>query len=215
LPFGTDFQAILSLIGDAVVSTDHTDRIILFNRAAEALFGYSASEALGCPLDILIPARFRDQHRGDHSRFFSDDAARHRTMAAGREVSGRRKDGTELAIEVSLSRQLIDGQQIGTAIIRDVSDRKVEEKQRQLLTDEVAHRLRNTMAVINSIVTLTARDASSAADFAKTLLGRFAAISRTNESLIRGSWIEASLRELLDSELGSGPIKGIPTVPGI
>ena len=200
-PFGPDFQAILSLIGDAVVSTDHTDRIILFNRAAEALFGYSASDALGRPLDILIPARFRDQHRKDHSRFFAVDAELRRTMAAGREVLGRRKDGTELAIEVSLSRQLIDGQQIGTAIIRDVSDRKVGEKQRQLLTDEVAHRLRNTMAVINSIVTLTARNASSAADFKTMLLGRFAAISRTNESLIRHSWIEASLRELLDSEL--------------
>ena len=134
-PFGPDFQAILSLIGDAVVSTDHTGRIILFNRAAEVLFGYSASEALGRPVDVLIPARFQDQHREDHSRFFAVDAATRRTMAAGREVLGRRKDGTELAIEVNLSRQLIDGNKIGTAVIRDVSVRKVEEKQRQLVTD--------------------------------------------------------------------------------
>lgn len=200
-PFGPDFQAILALVGDAVICTDSDGRIIVFNRSAEVLFGYSANEVLGHNLVTLIPARFQDRHREDHNRFLAADVATRRAMAAGREVVGRRKDGTEFAVEVNLSRQHIDGHSIATAVVRDVSDRKVEEKQRKLVTDEVAHRLRNTMAVINSIVTLTARNASSAADFAKTLLGRFAAISRTNESLIRGSWIEASLRELLDSEL--------------
>ena len=75
------------------------------------------------------------------------------------------------------------------------------EAQSQIVANEVAHRLRNMMAVVNSIVSLTARAASSAADFKNALLGRFAAISRTNESLIRRSWSEANLRELIESEL--------------
>ena len=200
-PFGPDFQAILALVGDAIICTDDDGRIILFNRSAEVLFDYSVDELLGLSLDTLIPERFQDRHREDHKRFLAADVATRRSMAAGREVVGRRKDGTEFAVEVNLSRQHIDGHAIATAVIRDVSDRKVEEDQRQLVADEVAHRLRNTMAVINSIVTLTARNASSAADFETMLLGRFAAISRTNESLIRRSWIEASLRELLESEL--------------
>ncbi len=86
-------------------------------------------------------------------------------------------------------------------MIRDVSDRRAEEKLRQLVANEVAHRLRNTMAIVNSIVSLTARAASSPLELKTALLGRFEAISRTNESLIRGSWIEASFRELLEVEL--------------
>ena len=201
-PFGADFQDILSLIGDAVVITDTSGKIILFNRASESLFGYSSTEVLGNLIDVLIPVRFQDQHREDHGRFIAAHVAARRAMGAEREVLGRRKDGTEFAVEVTLSRQLIDGHPIATAVIRDVTDRKVEEKQRQMVAEEVAHRLRNTMAVVNSIVSLTARAASSAAEFKNALLGRFAAISRTNESLIRHSWNNASLRELIESELG-------------
>ena len=200
-PFGDDFQDILSLIGDAVVITDASGKIILFNRAAEVLFGYSSTEVLGHLIDVLIPVRFQNQHREDHSRFITAHVAARRAMGAGREVPGRRKDGTEFAVEVTLSRQLIDGHHIGTAVVRDVSDRIVEETQRQIVADEVAHRLRNMMAVVTSIVSLTERGASSAAEFKNALLGRFAAISRTNESLIRRSWSEASLRELIESEL--------------
>ena len=200
-PFGADFQAILSLIGDAVVSTDSDGQIILFNRAAEGFFGYSTSEILGQSIDVIIPMRFHDQHREDHRRFISARVETRRTMGAGREVLGRRKDGTEFAVEVTLSRHLIDGRSIGTAVIRDVNDRKVDEKQRELVANEVAHRLRNAMAVVTSIVSLTARAASSTAEFKDALLGRFAAISRTNEALIRRSSSEASLRELLESEL--------------
>lgn len=200
-PFGSDFQDILSLIGDAVISIDENGLIIMYNLAAEGLFGYSAEEVLGRPIDALIPVRFQDQHREHHGRFFTANIATSRTMAAGREVQGRRNDGIEFAIEVSLSRQLIDGNQVGTAVIRDVSIRIGQEKQRLLIANEVAHRLRNTMAVINSIVALTAKGSSSVAEFQNALLGRFAAISRTHESLIRSSWTEAKLCDLIETEL--------------
>ncbi len=156
---------------------------------------------IGVPIEVLVPTRFRDQHRDDHQRFGATAISTRRAMGAGREVMGQRKDGSELAIEVSLSRQFIDGRQIGTAVIRDVSDRRAEEKLRHLIANEVAHRLRNTMAIANSIVSLTARTASSTGELKTSLLSRFNAISRTNESLIRRSWIEASFRELLESEL--------------
>ena len=108
-PFGPDFQAILALVGDAVICTDEYGRIVLFNRSSEVYFGYTAAEVLGLSLEVLILARFQDQHREDYNRFFAVDVATRRAMAAGREILGRRKDGTELAVEVSLSRQHIDG----------------------------------------------------------------------------------------------------------
>ena len=200
-PFGSDFESILSLIGDAVISTDENGLIVMYNLAAEALFGYSPLEILGRSIDVLIPMRFQDQHREHHGRFFGASVATSRTMAAGREVQGRRNDGTEFSVEVSLSRQSINGNKVGTAVIRDVSIRIGQEKQRLLIANEVAHRLRNTMAIINSIVALTANGSSSVGEFQTALLGRFAAISRTHDSLIRSSWTEANLRDLIESEL--------------
>jgi len=200
-PDGSDFETILTLVGDGVVSTDRNGRIILFNRAAEHIFGYTMKEVLGLSIDTLIPARFHEQHREEASRFCSTDAPLRRSMGAGREVLGRRKDGQELAIEATLSRQMIGGEHVVTAVVRDVSDRKIVEKHHRVLAKEVAHRLRNTMAVVNSIVMLTARTAPSVAAFKEALLGRFAAISRTNDSLIRGTWTEASVRLLLETEL--------------
>jgi PAS domain S-box-containing protein len=214
-PFGADFEAILTLIGDGVVSTDHNGRIILFNRAAEEIFGYTVSEVLGRSIETLIPTRFHDQHLEDVSRFCALDTPLRRSMGAGREVSGRRKDGQELAIEATLSRQLIGGEHIVTAVVRDVSDRKVVEKHHRVVANEVAHRLRNTMAVVNSIVTLTARTAPSVVEFKEALLGRFTAISRTNDSLVRGSWTEASVRRLLETELAPyGDKEGKITLTG-
>ena len=164
-PFGSDFESILSLIGDAVISTDENGLIVMYNLAAEALFGYSPLEILGRSIDVLIPMRFQDQHREHHGRFFGASVATSRTMAAGREVQGRRNDGTEFSVEVSLSRQSINGNKVGTAVIRDVSIRIGQEKQRLLIANEVAHRLRNTMAIINSIVALTANGSSSVGEF--------------------------------------------------
>lgn len=200
-PFGDDFETILTLIGDGVVSTDQDGRIILFNRAAEDIFGYTMNEVLGRSIETLIPTRFHDQHQEEVSRFCASDAPLRRSMGAGREVLGRRKDGQELAIEATLSRQVIGGEHIVTAVMRDVSDRKIVEKHHRVVANEVAHRLRNTMAVVSSIVTLTARTAPSVVELKEALLGRFAAISRTNDSLIRGSWTEASVRLLLEAEL--------------
>jgi len=200
-PFGDDFETILTLIGDGVVSTDQDGRIILFNRAAEDIFGYTMNEVLGRSIETLIPTRFHDQHQEEVSRFCASDAPLRRSMGAGREVLGRRKDGQELAIEATLSRQMIGGEHIVTAVLRDVSDRKIVEKHHRVVANEVAHRLRNTMAVVSSIVTLTARTAPSVVELKEALLGRFAAISRTNDSLIRGSWTEASVRLLLEAEL--------------
>ena len=200
-PFGADFQSILSLIGDGVVSTDHTGRIILFNRAAEEIFGYTSDEVLGGSIDALVPTRFHDRHREDVNRFCSSNAPLRRFMGEGREVLGRRKNGEELSIEATLSRQMIGGQHIVTVVIRDVSARKTAERHRQLVASEVAHRLRNTMTVVNSIVTLSARRTASVIEFKEAVLGRFEAISRTNDALVSGSLTEVSFRLLLESEL--------------
>jgi PAS domain S-box-containing protein len=200
-PFSSQVQEILSLVGDGVVSIDYQGTIILVNKAAEALFGYTSTEIVGCPIDVLIPSRFHHQHRMDVQDFCGPEIPVRRAMGRGREVLGRHKDGHELAVEATLSRQVFAGQQTFTAVIRDVTGRRLVEQQRLLVANEVAHRLRNTMAVVNSIVSLTARGASSLTEFKTALLGRFAAISRTNDLLIGNTGSSADLRSLLLAEL--------------
>ena len=87
-------------------------------------------------------------------------------------------------------------------MVRDITDRQTAEQKRELIAEEVAHRLRNTMAVVSSVFSITARGAASLPDFISTLAGRFAAISRTNDALIGGT-SNAGLRPLLLSELAA------------
>lgn len=199
--FDPHVEEILSLVGDGVVSIDEEGRIILFNRAAEQLFGYASAELLGCPIEVLIPMRFHDLHRKDVAGFASSAVAPCRAMGRGREVLGRHKNASEFPIEATLSSHVFAGQRIFMAVVRDVTDQTTAEQQRQLIVGEVAHRLRNTMSVVNSIISSTARRATSLPEFITSLLGRLRALSRTNDALIGGAASELNLHSLLHSEL--------------
>jgi PAS domain S-box-containing protein len=107
---------------DAIVSIDSGGRIALFNRAAELMFGYTAEEVLGHPMDILIPERFRRKHERQVDDFGRTGATTRR-MGALSAVCGMRKDGTEFPLEVSISRYEARGRKHYTAIMRDVTER--------------------------------------------------------------------------------------------
>jgi len=199
--FGPAASQLLSLIGDAVVSTDRAGNIVLFNKVAEEMFRFEAGEVIGRPVEILMPARLRELHHRDVMDFASISSAVQRPMGHRREVTGRRKDGVEFPVEASLSRHIVDGQAFLTAVLRDISDRKQLDEERALLASEVAHRLKNMMAVVNSIVSLTARGASSVGAFEEALRGRLNALARTQEILLQDGARAADLRQLLESEL--------------
>ncbi|MGE5093807.1 MAG: response regulator [Betaproteobacteria bacterium] len=114
---------ILDIADDAIISVDENQRIILFNKGAERIFGYSAGEAMGQPLEMLLPAAARIAHSG-HVADFRQSAKAARRMAERSEIAGRRRDGTEFPAEASISR-LGDGPHvIYTAILRDVTQQK-------------------------------------------------------------------------------------------
>ena len=117
------FAGILGIAGDAIISIDKTQRITLFNQAAEQIFGYTAEEVLGRPLDLLLPERFIQVHRR-HFVNFGQAAGQARKMGERREVFGRRKDGAQFPAEASISKLELGNEKIFTVILRDVTERK-------------------------------------------------------------------------------------------
>ena len=121
------FAGILDLAQDAVISVAEDQRITMFNQGAERIFGYSAREALGQPLDVLLPARLGDVH-GAHVAGFANGPDSAKWTEERREVFGRRKDGTEFVGEASLSKLELEGAKILTIMLRDVTERKLAEE---------------------------------------------------------------------------------------
>ncbi|RMH71452.1 MAG: diguanylate cyclase [Cyanobacteria bacterium J007] len=125
---------ILNIADDAIVSVDEHQCIQLFNQGAEKIFGYSASEAIGQPLDLLLPEAVRAIHRQHVNKFrHSPDVARQ--MGSRAEVLGRRKDGSEFAAEASISKLQVGAEKLLTVILRDITDRKQAQAALQLQLD--------------------------------------------------------------------------------
>ena len=125
------YQRIIEEMSEAVVVSDPAGVIILWNRGAEEMFGYSSGEALGQSLDLIIPERFRERHWEGYRTVMSTGVTRY-----GREllaVPAIRKDGTRISIEFSLALlRENDGAIAGAAaVIRDVTARWERERAAQ------------------------------------------------------------------------------------
>jgi|CXWL01.1.fsa_nt_gi PAS domain S-box-containing protein len=115
-------QGIIQSAMDAIVSVDTHQRIVLFNRAAEQMFGCPAAEVLGQSLDRFIPLRSRSAHR-QHIQGFGHTGVSTRTMGALGTISGMRANGEEFPLEASISQVAIDGESYFTVILRDITER--------------------------------------------------------------------------------------------
>lgn len=115
-------SGIIDSAMDAIVSLDETQHIVLFNAAAQQMFGYTAEEAMGKSLDLLLPERFRQVHR---SHVFDLDQTGETTLNVGwrRALIGQRANGEEFPVEASVSQVTIGEKTLYTAIMRDVTER--------------------------------------------------------------------------------------------
>ena len=115
-------SGIISSAMDAIITIDSDQRITLFNRSAEVMFGYQAAEIMGQPLERLLPARFRDRHHA-HIRHFAETGVTNRSMGRLSTLYGLRADGVEFPIEASISQLVAAEGKLFTVILRDVSER--------------------------------------------------------------------------------------------
>jgi diguanylate cyclase (GGDEF)-like protein/PAS domain S-box-containing protein len=118
-------RAALDEVAEAVVMIDADQRIVVFNHAACAMFGYEADEMLGEPLDVLLPADAAERHRRQVVEFAAGAVPR-RSMSERRTLSGRRRDGSEFPVEITIARTRFGGRELFNAVIRDVSIQRRE-----------------------------------------------------------------------------------------
>lgn len=130
------FRQLVELAPDAMLSVDADGRIIWLNAEAERLYGYPRDELLGQPIDVLLPEQRRALHASHRQEYLA--AASKRAMGAGRDVVGRRKDGSEFPAEITLAPLQTPRGLVVTTITRDLTERhRVENERLQLVRERV------------------------------------------------------------------------------
>ncbi len=164
------FEGIIGISADAIISVDEEQRIILFNEGAEEIFGYKADEALGRPLEMLLPERFRGVHR-QYVTDFGAGQDRARRMGHRSEISGVRKNGEEFPAEASISKYHVGQSIVYNVVLRDITEQSraadqqkqlyEEAKQAVLARDQtlavVSHDLRNPVNAIKMLAAALVR----------------------------------------------------------
>jgi protein-histidine pros-kinase len=119
-------SALLEAMPDAIIVVDPEGSIVQANAQCQALFGYPRASLLGQPVELLMPERYRSGHLGHQGRFLA--AGQPRGMGSGRELLGRRSDGSEFPVEISLNPVVAGTQRLVVAAVRDTSERHAAQR---------------------------------------------------------------------------------------
>jgi PAS domain S-box-containing protein len=190
-------EGIVESAMDALITIDENQRIVLFNPAAERMFGVTVQNALGLAIEQFIPERFRGGH-AEHIRRFKEAGVTNRRMGALGAISGLRANGEEFPVEASISHVEVGGERLATVILRDITERRAIEDSRHLLAREVDHRAKNALAVVQALVSLTRADTKEA--FIDAVRGRVSALSRAHSLLAQNRWEGGELTAIITDE---------------
>ena len=125
-------NSIIQSAMDAILTVDEDQRIVMFNNAAEKMFGCTAADAMGQSMERFVPARYHATHREQISQFGATGATK-RTMAGRQAMYARRTSGEEFPIEASISQVETSGEKLFTVIVRDITERRRAEEVREWL----------------------------------------------------------------------------------
>lgn len=204
----TYLNGLLEIATEAIISADEAQHIVIFNKGAQHIFGYTLDEVIGQPLDILLPEKYVTAHR----RHVADFAAAHvtaRLMGERQEIFGRRKSGEVFPAEASISKIEIEGRLIFTVVLRDITERKQVEQEREAfikrlkLLDEATQAITSELSLEQVLQTI--------AQTARNLLNvRFAALGVHDGQGNLSRFIIAGLDQTDQDKIGALPIgKGL------
>ncbi|MFY9624749.1 MAG: PAS domain S-box protein [Rhodoplanes sp.] len=169
--------AIVESSDDAILAKDLNGVIVSWNEGAERLFGYTQDEAVGKPVTILIPADRHDEEPAILARIRRGERIDHY------ETIRRRKDGSLVEISLTVSPiKSLDGRIVGASkIARDITEQRRAQERQQLLLREMNHRVKNLFTIASSLVSLSARSATTPRELASDVGARLAALARAHE----------------------------------
>jgi len=151
---GSLLAAIIGISADAIICVGRDQTIKFFNEGAETIFGYAAEEVMGQPLEMLLPAAARTQHR-HHVEGFVHSPVPARRMGERQEIAGRRKNGEVFPAEGAIAKLEANGEVFASVVLRDVTQRKRAERRQQFLV-ETSEQLASSLA-LGATLELTAR----------------------------------------------------------
>jgi len=179
------WRSVVESAVDGIVVIDSRGHIEAFNPAAERLFGYGEAEVIGRNVNMLMPSPYREEHDGYLSHYLTTGTAR--IIGSGREVEGRRRDGTTFPLHLSVSEMVVGGERKFTGIVHDLGARvRMEEQLREQtamarlgeMAAVLAHEIKNPLAgirgavqVIGSRLPQESRDAEIVTEIVKRIDG--------------------------------------------
>ncbi len=196
------FRLVVESAPNGIIVVDRKGRITLINRQIETLFGYNRAELIGASVEVLIPNRFRTHHSRLRSAFSNQPETR--PMGAGRDLYGRRKNGTEFPVEIGLNAIDNTGREdddLILAIVVDITARKMSEEHLRLVMRELSHRTKNILAVVQAMAWQTAQTSTDLADYQERFTNRVDALARSHNLLVSREWKGAAVEELVNAQL--------------
>jgi PAS domain S-box-containing protein len=189
--------AIARHSSDAVFSIDDNRNISAWNPAAERLYGYTSQEAIGAPMEIIIPTdRMPEMETMTEAVMIRGETVQIETLR-------RRKNGSLVDVAISASPLREPGGRIvGISVIhRDITQQRRQEEQTRFIMRELAHRSKNLLAIILSMASQTARSAKSISDFTARFTQRLQGLSHSHDLLLQRDWRGVSMQELAERQL--------------
>lgn len=179
---------------DAIISKNLSGTIMSWNKGAERLFGYKPDEIIGRSVLTLIPPEHHDEEPSIIARISRGERIEHY------ETVRRRKDGSSVHISLTVSPvRDATGAIVGASkVARDISDRKRADQQRALLINELNHRVKNTLATVQSLALQTMRNTERSDEARDLFDSRLSALSRAHDLLTAQNWEGASLADVVN-----------------
>jgi PAS domain S-box-containing protein len=190
---GQRLAAVVEFSDDAILSKTPDGTITSWNMGAERLFGYAADEILGKSIMTLVPQDLRDEEADILGRIRRGEHIRHY------ETRRQRKDGSVIWVSLTIS-PILDaaGKIVGASkIARDMTERRRADEHRKTLMAELNHRVKNTMAVIQSIASQTLGHASTLEEARAAFGSRLVNLAKAHDVLTRESWQSANLADIV------------------
>jgi PAS domain S-box-containing protein len=192
-------RAIVNTVVDGIITIDEKGIIDNVNPAAARAFGYAPEDVIGRNIKMLMP----DPYCGEHDQYLMNylTTGQAKIIGIGREVAGRRKDGSIFPIELAVGEMAATGRRMFTGVVRDITRRRLAEERQRLLIAELDHRVKNVLARVAAVADSTGDVSSSIDGFIRALKGRIRSMAAAHELLSQSGWQGVGLTTLVHNQL--------------